>query len=381
MTRPIAFGRSTERRARRGLPARYAVVMAGGQGTRFWPRSRGRVPKQLLRIAGRHTLLQETVRRLVPLCSWRHIVVVCSQEHAAEVRRQLPRVPADQILVEPIGRNTAPCITLAAEWIAQRVGDAVMIVAPADHVIQDEPRLRQTLRRACDLAARRECLVTLGIEPTRAETGYGYIETGPVIVQHQPDAVWVRRFHEKPSARLAKRYVAGKRHLWNSGIFVWRASVFRAVVQRHLPAVRQTLAGIWRAGRGQTQRLQRAYAALPSVSVDVGVLQPVASGRRSPTRIAVVRARFDWNDVGSWGAMPEIWGCDEKGNAAVGTILPIETTGAVVYSPDRLVALVGVRDMIVVDSPDALLICTRERAQDVRRVSEVLKQRGLSRYL
>ena len=377
----MAVVRVTHRTARPARPRRYAVVMAGGQGTRFWPRSRARVPKQLLRMTGRHTLLQQTVRRLLPLCSWRHIIVVCSQEHAAEVRRQLPRVPAGQILIEPIGRNTAPCIALAAEWIAQRVGDAVMIVAPADHVIRDEPRLRATLRQACALAANRACLVTLGIEPTRAETGYGYIETGPVIDRRQPAAAWVQRFHEKPSARVAKHYVAGKRHLWNSGIFVWKASAFRAALQRHLPEVRQTLAGIWSAARGQTQRLQRAYRALPSVSVDVGIMQPVAAERRSPTPVAVVRARFDWNDVGSWGAMPEIWGCDEEGNAAVGTVLPIETTGAVVYSPDRLVALVGVRDLIVVDSPDALLICTRGRAQDVRRVSEVLKQRGLSRYL
>jgi mannose-1-phosphate guanylyltransferase len=377
----MAVARSTRRAAHGAPPARYAVVMAGGQGTRFWPRSRGRVPKQLLRINGRHTLLQQTVRRLVPLCSWRHIVVVCSREHAAEVRRQLPRVPADHILVEPFGRNTAACIALAAEWIAQRVGDALMIVAPADHVIQDESRLRRTLRLACDLAAKHDCLVTLGVEPTRAETGYGYIEAGEVIEQREPDVLWVRRFHEKPSARLARRYVAGKRHLWNSGIFVWKASVFRAALQRYLPAVSRPLAGVWSGAPAHAQRLRRAYRALPSISVDVGLMQPITSARRSPTPVAVVRARFDWNDVGSWGAMPEIWGCDEKGNAMVGTVLPIETTGAVVYSPDRLVALVGVRDMIVVDSPDALLVCTRDRAQDVRRVSEILKQRGLSRYL
>ena len=378
----MAADRSSKRAPQRTvLLPRYAVVMAGGQGTRFWPRSRGRVPKQLLRITGRHTLLQETVRRLVPLCSWRHILVVCSREHAAEVRRQLPRVPANQILVEPTGRNTAPCIALAAAWIAQRVGDALMIVAPADHVIQDEARLRQTLHAACDLAAAHDCLVTLGIEPTRAETGYGYIEVGQVIDRRQPDSLWVHRFHEKPSARLAKRYVAGGRHLWNSGIFVWKASVFRTALQRYLPDVENTLAGVWGSARGAAQRLRKAYRALPSVSADVGLMQPIASARRAPTRVAVVRARFDWNDVGSWGAMPEIWGCDATGNASVGTIVPIETTGAVVYSPDRIVALVGVHDVIVVDSPDALLICARERAQDVRRVTEVLKQRGLSRYL
>jgi mannose-1-phosphate guanylyltransferase len=377
----MAARRSPNGTTHRATLSRYAVVMAGGQGTRFWPRSRSRVPKQLLRITGQYTLLQETVRRLVPLCSWHHIIVVCSKEHAAEVRRQLPRVPAKQILVEPIGRNTAPCIALAAEWITERVGDAVMIVAPADHVIQDEVKLRQTVRTASDLAAAHDCLVTLGIEPNRAETGYGYIEVGQAIGGGTPDGQWVQRFHEKPSPRIAKRYVAGGRHLWNSGIFVWKASVFHAALQRHVPDVANALAGVWKGPRGRAQRLYRAYAALPSVSVDVGVMQPAAAARRSPMRVAVVRARFDWNDVGSWGAMPEIWGCDAMGNATVGTVIPIESTGAVVYSPDRLVALVGIRDMIVVDSPDALLICARERAQDVRRVGEILKQRGLSRYL
>lgn len=372
--------RSSNRSLRATLP-RYAVVMAGGQGTRFWPRSRVRLPKQLLRITGRHTLLQETVRRLVPLCSWRHILVVCSKEHAADVRRQLPRVPAEQILVEPVGRNTAPCIALAAEWIAARVDDAVMIVAPADHVIQDESMLRATLRAAGDVATAHNCLVTLGIEPTRAETGYGYIEVGQAISQRRPESCWVQRFHEKPSARLAERYVAGGRHLWNSGIFVWKVSAFRAALQRCLPDVGNALAGVWRSPREGMQRLRKAYRTLPSISVDVGVMQPIASTRRAPTRVAVVRARFDWNDVGSWDAMPEIWGCDAARNAAVGTIIAIETTGAVVYSPDRLVALVGVKDVIVVDSPDALLVCARERAQDVRRIGAVLKQRRLSRYL
>lgn len=376
----MAADRTSKRPVHATLP-RYAVVMAGGQGTRFWPRSRGRVPKQLLRITGRHTLLQATVRRLVPLCSWRHILVVCSAEHASEVRRQLPRVPADHVLVEPVGRNTAPCIALAAEWIAERVGDAVMIVAPADHVIQDGARLRQTLGAACDVAATHASLVTLGIEPTRPETGYGYIEVGRRLGSQHKDGFWVKRFHEKPSLRLAKRYIAGGRHLWNSGIFVWRASVFRAALQRHLPEVGEALAGVWNSPRAGGQRLRRAYRALPSISVDVAVMQPVGAARQAPTRVAVIRAKFDWNDVGSWGAMPEIWGCDAAGNATVGTIVPIETSGAVVYSPDRLVALVGVKDVIVVDSPDALLICARDRAQDVRRVSEALKQQRLLRYL
>jgi mannose-1-phosphate guanylyltransferase len=203
---------------------------------------------------------------------------------------------------------------------------------------------------------------------------------GDTIDKGRPESFWVHRFHEKPSARLAQRYVAGGRHLWNSGIFVWKASAFRAALQRCLPDVGSVLEGVWRSPRQGMQRLRRAYRTLPSISVDVGVMQPIASARRAAVRVAVVRAGFDWNDVGSWDAMPEIWGCDAAGNATVGTIIAIESTGAVVYSPDRLVALVGVKDVIVVDSPDALLVCARERAQDVRRISEVLKQRGLSRY-
>ncbi len=355
--------------------------MAGGQGTRFWPRSRSRVPKQLLRITGRRTLLQETARRLIPLCSWRRLLVVCAAAHAAEVRRQLPRVPADQLLIEPTGRNTAPCIALAAEWIAAHVDDAVMIVAPADHVIQDDGELHRTLRAACVVAAERDCLVTLGIEPTRAETGYGYIEIGEAITRRQPQTRWVRRFHEKPSPGRARRYVAGGRHLWNSGIFVWKASVFRAALQQYLPDLRRALDGVWAVPRGTTARLRRAYRPLPSVSVDVGLIQPIASARTAVARVAVVRARFDWNDVGNWGAMPEILGCDRAGNTTVGAVVSIETSGSIIYSPDRLVALVGVKDLIVVDSHDALLICARDRAQDVRRVSEALKERGLPRYL
>lgn len=256
-----------------------------------------------------------------------------------------------------------------------------MLVAPADHVIKDERALHDTLRAAGDLAVARDCLVTIGVEPTRAETGYGYVEVGDVIDSRQPDSLWVRRFHEKPSPRVARRYLAGGRHLWNAGIFVWKASVVRRALQRYLPEVAGPLSGVWRGPRDRAQHLRRAYAALPAVSIDVGMMQPIASARRPPARVAVVRARFDWSDVGNWGAMPEIWGCDDTGNATVGSVVPIETTGSVVYSPDRLVALVGVKDIIIVDSPDALLVCARDRAQDVRRVSEVLKARGLSRYL
>jgi len=366
---------------------RYAVVMAGGHGTRFWPRSRRRTPKQLLSIVGRHSLLQETVARLLPLFSWRHIVIVTNTQHAPEVRRQLPRLAEDQVIVEPIGRNTLPCTLLAAEWIRRRAPDALMVVAPSDHVIKNGHGLRRTLDRACKLAAARDCLVTIGIAPSAPDTGYGYIEIGRPISGRGRSAAWVRRFHEKPSEPVARRYVRSGRFLWNSGMFAWKLSVLRAAVHRCAPQISVALDGIWAGRKGrspraaQARRLARVYRGLPSVSIDVAVMQPITQVPDATLRVAVLRAEFDWNDVGSWVAMPEVWGCDRDGNAALGKILSIDSSDAIVYSPDRLVALVGVKGLIVVDSPDALLICARPRAQDVRKVTEALQAKGWSRYV
>jgi mannose-1-phosphate guanylyltransferase len=357
--------------------------MAGGQGTRFWPRSRRRVPKQLLPIAGRRTLLQETARRLLPAFAWPRILVVTNREQADEVRHQLPHLPANHVLVEPTGRNTAPCIALAAEWIAARAPDAIMVVVPADHVIDSGTALRRTLRAACNLAARVDTLVTLGITPTRPETAYGYIEVAERIGRDSPAMHWVRRFHEKPSVRVARRYLAGGRHLWNSGMFVWRTSVFRRVLQEYLPDVRRAFEGFWTttAGVRRQRRLARVYRSLPSVSVDVGIMQPLTAAPSRGVRVAVVPAKFGWNDVGSWIAMPDIWGCDHAGNAVTGKVLAVASKNSIIYSPERLVALVGVTDLIVVDSADALLICARDRAQDVRKVTDELNERGWLKYL
>jgi mannose-1-phosphate guanylyltransferase len=401
--RAMSVDNGARRRRRRAALRRYAVIMAGGHGTRFWPASRFKAPKQLLSITGRHTLLQETTRRLRSLFSWRRMLVVTNVEHAAEVRRQLPRIPAEHILVEPTGRNTAACIALAAEWIATRVGNAVMVALPADHVIKDVDGLQRTLRAAADLAARQHCLVTIGVPPARAETGYGYVEVGSPIAGPTGASFWVRRFHEKPIASVARRYAASGRHLWNAGMFAWETEVFQRALDLCLPEVRGALKGVFcvhpdsrqgrRVGSGRRRgrdagarsasalRVRRAYRRLPSVSVDVGIMERIVARRRDAPRVAVVRASFDWNDVGSWVAMPEVWGCDKLGNASLGKVLPVDAADSIVYSPGRLVALVGVKGLIVVDSPDALLICARDRAQDVRTVPHELKARGWSRYV
>jgi mannose-1-phosphate guanylyltransferase len=354
--------------------------MAGGHGTRFWPRSRRLIPKQLLAIAGRRTLLQETVRRLLPLFSWRRMLIVTSGEHVPEIRRQLPQLPPDRILVEPVGRNTAACIALAAEWITRRTPDAIMVVAPADHIIKDTRRFRRSLADACHLAAAKDCLVTFGVRPTRPETGYGYIELGQPIDRHR-QSFWVHRFHEKPAAAAATRYVHSGRYLWNSGVFVWRAAVFQRALQLCLPGMYQALKGEWLSKRIVKPRLRRIYRKLPSTSVDVGIMQPISRMKTPAPRVAVLCANFDWNDVGSWIAIPEISASDRAGNAAVGRLLAIDARDSIIYAPERLVALVGVKDLIIVDSADALLICARDRAQDVRKVTHALTERGWDRYL
>jgi mannose-1-phosphate guanylyltransferase len=351
--------------------------MAGGQSTRFWPLGRRRVPKQFLTLSGRASLLQAAARRLVPLVSWNRILVVTAAEHAAEARRQLPRVPAAHILVEPVGRNTAACIALAAEWITAHHGDALMLIVPADHVIEDAGALRRSLRAAAQLALREGALVLLGMRPTRAETGYGYIELGQTIGS---GAFQIRRFREKPPRALARRFVAGGRHLWNSGMFVWKASVFRRALLRCLPEIDRALRGVWRGRDGQA-RLRRVYRRLPSISVDSGILQPLSALRTEREPLLAMHANFHWLDVGSWGALADLWGCDEHGNATRTRLLPIESSHCIVYAPDRLVVLLGVSNLIVADSGGALLICERGRSQDVRVVPRVLEQHGCRMYV
>jgi mannose-1-phosphate guanylyltransferase len=356
--------------------------MAGGHGTRFWPRSRRHIPKQLLPIGGQRSLLQETVRRLHPLFSADRVLVVTNEAHAAAVRRQLPQLRRQQVLAEPQGRNTLACLALAAEWIKARESEATMVVLPADHVISDPRGFRRSLRDGCELAEGKPALVTFGIRPTRPDPGYGYIEVGDPIHDAAGGAAWVRSFREKPAAALAKRYLKSGRYLWNSGMFVWRTSVFDTALEQHAPLVRATLRGVF--GSSATKlagRLRRAYRQLPSIAVDVAVMEPAASRRAGGPRVAVIAADLGWNDVGSWVAMPELWGCDQDGNATAGKVVPIESGNCIVYTPERLVALVGVKDLIVVDSDDALLICARDRAQDVRRVTDELKRRGWVRYL
>jgi mannose-1-phosphate guanylyltransferase/mannose-6-phosphate isomerase len=361
-------------------PPIFAVILAGGQGTRFWPRSRHRTPKQLLRLKGRHSLLQETARRMRRLVPWSRILVVTNQSHAAAVRRQLPRLSSRQVLVEPRGRGTLPGAALAARWVARDHDDAVLIVAPADHVIKDGDGWLRTMRTGVSVAAEHPVLVTFGVPPARPETGFGYIECGRPIAG-PARAHLVRRFHEKPSARAAARYLE-RRFLWNSGMFVWRLSTFFDALRQHAPRIHDIMRRVWNGptATSQAASVRAAFRQLPAESIDVGLLEAAARSSRGP-RVAVVEAGFDWCDAGSWGALGELLQQDRQGNVVSGRVLAIDTESSVLVGGGRLIAAVGLRNMIVVDSDDALLLCPQDRAQDVRLVIEELRRRNWRRYL
>lgn len=350
-------------------PARYAVIMAGGAGTRFWPLSRAARPKQFLHLAGRGTMLQETARRLRGVVPRSRVLVVAPPAHAKIVRAQLPWLPPDNLVIEPAPRGTAACLALVAAWVARRAPQAALAVLAADHAINDVEALRTCLRRAYEIAED-GWLVTFGIPPTGPETGYGYVRLGPPLDRRTPRAARAARFVEKPDARTARRFVADGAYRWNSGMFTWRVDVFRDELSRHAPAIAAAADAVID-HRGALSR--RAYGRLPNVPVDVAVMERAR-------RIAVVDATFDWSDVGSWAAMAALWGSDGDGNARRGPAVLVDCRNTTVRASHRLVAVLGAEDLVVVDTPDAVLVCPRDRAQDVRAVVRALG-RGRTRGL
>jgi len=329
------------------------------------------VPKQLLRIFGARSMLQETVQRAARLVPRGRVLVVTSRAQARAVRRQLPGLAADHLIVEPEGRNTAAAIGLAALRLARLAPDAVMAVLPADHAIPDGSAFRRDLALALGLAERTGALVTLGVTPTHPETGYGYIRTGDSVAGTRGRAAWVDAFVEKPDRARARALLAAGGVLWNAGIFCWRVQAILAALRAHVPGVLEPLEASMRRGAAP---LAAAYRRLPAVSIDVGVLERARG-------VVVVRARFAWSDVGSWAALEPLWGNGVGANAVRGRAVAIDSRGCVVDAPGRLVALLGVEDLVVVDAPDAVLVCRKERAQDVRLVVEELRRRRLGRYL
>lgn len=355
----------------------YAVVMAGGSGTRFWPASRKARPKQLLALTGSRSLLQQTVARLAPLCQPERVLIVTGRSHAQAVIDQLPQVPGPNTLAEPLPRNTAAAVGLAAQWVARRDPSAVCLVLPADHLITDEDLFRATLQRAAQAATQDDVLVTLGLTPRYPATGFGYIETGDEVDPQPPQVCRVRAFHEKPDLAVAQAYLHGGRHLWNSGMFAWRAQVILDQIGRHLPDLAAGLRELapHLGGPGQDKALAAIYPKLPSISIDHGVLE-------KSDALRVVRADFGWSDVGSWEAMTDLWPADAAGNSCQdGRVLAIDAQDNVVSAGPRLTALLGVSGLVAVVTDDVLLILPKDRCQDVRQIIAALEASGSGEYL
>lgn len=361
--------------ARESLPI-CAVLLAGGRGTRFWPRSRIRTPKQLLNITGSKTMLRETVERLSPLVAPRNIWVVTNDEQSAAVRRELRGGVASHVLAEPVGRNTAAAIGLAAIHLLHDHRDALMAVLPSDSHIADAARYRKIVRAALDLAATPGNLIVLGIPPTRPETGYGYIELARLEGHQRGFASFVvRRFTEKPPLALARKYAASGRFLWNAGMFFWRASTFLENLKRFLPATHAALQQLAETigTRRYAPSLRRIYPHLENISVDYAVMEP-ATRQSGPPRVFVLPAKIGWSDIGSWAAVYEFLAAKPGENVSAGQLLALDAEGNYFWSPKKFAAAIGVRDLVVVETGDALLVCSRHRSQDVGQIVKALEK-------
>jgi mannose-1-phosphate guanylyltransferase len=360
----------------------YPVILAGGRGTRFWPLSRKKRAKQLLALDGKQTMIQQTVARLLPLASPKRFWVITNDDLRPAILEQLPRLPKPRVLAEPVGRNTAPAIGLAAFLLLREDPDAVIGMFPSDHVIADEKTYRATIARAVEIAAQGENIVVLGIQPTRPETGYGYIEAGAAFTGN---VLRVRRFTEKPDTAKAVAFVAAGNYFWNSGMFLWSARTLANALREHLPKTAPILEEIAAAygTRKFTHTFGRLYPKCENISIDYAVLEPRSAKGEQASNIFCLPADFGWNDLGSWTALHEHHTAKSnpaEGNLVTGAgVFVLNAHGNYVHAPGKFVAAIGVNDLVVVETPDALLITTRQRAQDVGKVVKHLDERKLHR--
>ena len=362
----------------------YPVILAGGRGTRFWPLSRKHRAKQLLVLDGKQTMIQQTVARLLPLAPPKRFWVITNEDLRTAIARQLPRLEKRQIIAEPVRRNTAPAIGLAAFLLLRENAQAVIGMFPSDHVIGDESRYHEVLKKGIEIASAGENIVVLGIRPTRPETGYGYIEGGSALGGETPR---VRRFTEKPDAQRAAQFISAGNFFWNSGMFLWSARTLVNALHEHLPQTARLLEQI--AATYGTRKFEptfrKLYAKCENISVDYAVLEPrSAKGERS-SNIFCLPVDFGWNDLGSWTTLHEHH--TAKSNPADGNLISAAGTFTLnaeanyVHAPGKFVAAVGVSNLVVVETDDALLITTRERAQDVGKVVKYLDEKKLSKLV
>jgi mannose-1-phosphate guanylyltransferase len=355
----------------------HAVILAGGRGTRFWPRSRTRTPKQLLNIVGKTTMLQQTVARLHSLIPTDHIWTVTNIDQAGALKKQLPFAARKRVLVEPVGRNTTAAIALAAFHIQHVAkGDALIAVLPSDHFIAQTERYRKIVRAALEVAKTPGRMVVLGIPPTRPDTAFGYIEriADPISTNGFP-VFPVHRFTEKPELDLAQEYVRSGDYHWNAGMFFWRVATFLEALKNFLPKTYQALQGLAQHINkpSYARKLKQIYPKLENISVDYAILERATSLSGAP-RVFVIPAEIGWSDIGSWDAVYEHLAKWKGDNVIVGKGEALDSAGNLFWSQQKFLAAVGIHDLVVVDTPDALLICPRNRAQDVGKIVKYLEQ-------
>lgn len=353
------------------------VIMAGGRGERFWPKSRVSMPKQFTDFTGNGSMLSLTYTRLARLADPERIFVVTGREYRALTLEQLPGIPEDNIIIEPEGRNTAPCIGLAAVTLQQRFGNPTMIVVPADHMIKEEDRFIDTLQAASALARASRGLVTVGITPTRPETGYGYLKIGEKVDYGQPlEAYKVSRFVEKPDTEKALAFLEEGGYLWNAGIFVWQVSAIMQAFKQHLPEMFRGLTRIGNAlaAGNYGEVLNNEYPGFERVSIDYGIMEKVG-------QVFTVPGDFYWDDVGTWKSLERILETDARGNVLRGNIVALDTVNTIVDAGERLVALIGVEGLLVVETEDITFICSKDQTDKVRELLAELRSQNMRKYL
>lgn len=352
-----------------------ALIMAGGKGERFWPRSRTHLPKQFLSLTGDgKTMIQLTVERISGLVDIEDVYVATNRAYKSLVQEQLPGIPEQNILLEPVGRNTAPCIGLGAEHIAKKYDDAIMMVLPSDHLIKMPAVFAGVLGQGAKVAQEGENLVTIGITPAYPETGYGYIKFDAAA--KNGGAYAVERFVEKPDRATAEQYLASGDYLWNSGMFLWKVSSIRANIKRFMPDLADSLAKIAASiGTGEYEKtLEAEFTAIKGESIDYGIMEKAKN-------IYILPGNFGWDDVGSWLAVERINPTDEHGNMVKGNVVSYDMRGCTIEGGEKLIAAVGLRDIIVVDTADATLICDKQSAGDIKKILESLRSQGREQYL
>ncbi|MCC3145675.1 NTP transferase domain-containing protein [Halanaerobium sp. Z-7514] len=355
-----------------------ALIMAGGEGTRFWPLSRKDNPKQFLKLNDEQkTMLQQTVERIAQLVPYEQIFIATNDSYQQAIKDQLAEIPEDNIIIEPLKRNTAPSIGLSSVIIEEKYPGSTMLVLPADHLIKDQNNFLDILKKAIMTAATGENLVTIGIEPTHPETGYGYIHFGDKLHTIDGDSVFkVENFTEKPDLDTAAEFLKDGSYLWNSGMFIWNLNSILANIEEHLPKLHLSLEKIREAlnTEQQAEIIKEEFEKMESISIDYGIMEKADD-------IFVIPGSFGWDDLGSWPALERIKKVDEQGNVVVGKHYGIDTKNSIIHSTDKVITTIGLDNIVIVNTDDAVLICDKKRAQEVKRIREILSEEGLDDYL